>query len=269
MRCDLNGQVWRSLDPVRRKQVLLNLMSNAGKVTESGSVQLNVDADGESVRFEVVDTWIGMSDEQVLQVFEPFHQAERSTSRRFGGTGLGLTVSRQLIELWGGTLEAQSALGVGTTMRFELRLPTLAPSSTSEVSGGAVERSSGSLRVLVAEDHPVNQLIIRRLLETRGHHVTMTSNGQEAVDAGTKDYDIVFMDLQMPIMDGLEATRRLRALESEHHWPHTPIVALTANAMRSDQEEAAAAGMTAHMAKPVDEGVLDALLSQAGHRLAS
>ncbi|MFK7928921.1 MAG: ATP-binding protein, partial [Myxococcota bacterium] len=269
MQCDLGGQPWRSLDPVRLKQVLLNLLINAAKFTEAGSVRLSVQSAGSTVTFEVIDTGIGMTDEQVHMVFEPFHQAERSTTRRFGGTGLGLTVSRQLIALWQGTLSVRSSPGVGTTMRVELKLPIEAPQDPQIDGVRGSLPFTRALHVLVAEDHPVNQLIIRRMLEIRGHHVTMTSNGQEAVDAGTGGFDIVFMDIQMPVMDGLEAARRIRALEAENHEPAIVIVALTANAMRKDQRAVIDAGMSAHMAKPVDEAVLDDLLSQVAQRLAA
>ena len=211
-------------DPQRLRQILLNLLSNAVKFTERGSVTVGVsiagrDADNVRLRFSVRDTGIGIRAEAQSAIFEPFAQADSSTSRNYGGTGLGLTICRQLIALMGSTLEVESAPGRGSVFSFEASFPVAADlSSVVLPKDGRIAPSRRDLRILLAEDNPINQKIAARLLERMGHSVDLAENGREAVDAiGRKEYDVVLMDCQMPVMDGYEATRAIRALK---RWPH-------------------------------------------------
>jgi PAS domain S-box-containing protein len=248
-------------DALRLGQVLVNLLSNAVKFTERGSVRMEMamlgDADGRArIRFEVSDTGIGIDPEQRDRLFEPFSQADVSTTRKFGGTGLGLSISRRLVELMGGRLEVQSEAGKGSRFAFEVELP-VGPFEDEEDGGGeaaaalagaSVPSFAGS-RVLLAEDNPMNQEVAQWWIGRTGAVAEMASNGQEAVaKAREGGYDLVLMDLQMPDMDGLEAARRIREFA-----PDLPIVALSAAAMDEDRKSAALAGMNGHVAKPIDE----------------
>jgi PAS domain S-box-containing protein len=251
---------WVQGDAGRLRQVLVNLAGNAVKFTEQGEVRVEVNrvvrpADATAagdhwVRFTVSDTGIGMSAEQVASVFEAFSQADSSISRRFGGTGLGLTISARLVELMGGRLHVRSQLGRGSTFWFELPLPPgQAPELDTREQAAALPTG---LQVLVAEDHPVNQVVARKVLEFLGQHVTLVANGIQAVDAVTANrYDLVFMDIQMPEMDGFEATRRIRLLELGT-GARVPIIAMTAHAMEGYRERCVAGGMDGYVTKPVD-----------------
>lgn len=262
--CDKSADipVWVRGDSTRLRQILINLLSNAIKFTEKGDIHLRVrrlpDADAGVVqlRFEIEDHGIGISTEQISQLFQPFQQADTSTSRRFGGTGLGLAISRQLVELMGGELGVNSTPGQGSTFWFTLPLalgttehtPTtpIKPSTTLELKG---------LRVLVAEDNPVNQVLISSILEKLGVHVVLVNDGAHAVEwiqAHHEEADLVLMDCQMPVMDGYEASRQIRMWEQTHHTRHLPIIALTANAMAEDREESLRAGMDDHLTKPLN-----------------
>jgi CheY-like chemotaxis protein/two-component sensor histidine kinase len=242
-------------DAGRLKQVLLNLGSNAIKFTAQGEVTVRVLVRGRdqhtvSLGFEVVDTGIGLSPEQQRRVFEGFSQAETSTSRRFGGTGLGLTISQRMVELLGGTLQVRSELGVGSTFSFDLTLPigTAQPPAASETPT-AVRQLEG-VRILVVEDNPINQLVAKTLLLREGAVITLAENGQLALDAlqaSPDGFDAVLMDVQMPVMDGLEATRLIR---QELKLTQLPILAMTANAMESDREACLESGMNDHIGKP-------------------
>ncbi|MBY0463332.1 MAG: response regulator [Burkholderiales bacterium] len=252
---------WVVGDAGRLRQVLVNLVGNAVKFTEGGSVHLGVsladtqpggplDTRAQRLRFTVADTGIGMSDKQVASVFEAFSQADSSISRRFGGTGLGLTISARLVELMGGQLRVRSQLGKGSTFWFDIPLPAgAAPSlDTSKLD---IPLPKG-MQVLVAEDNLVNQVVARKVLEFLGQHVTLVANGIQAVDAVTAQrYDLVFMDIQMPEMDGFEATRRIRLLE-QGTGTRVPIVAMTAHAMEGYRERCVAGGMDGYVTKPVD-----------------
>jgi len=251
---------WVQGDAGRLRQVLVNLAGNAVKFTERGEVRVEVSrvarpsdataAGDHWVRFTVTDTGIGMSAEQVASVFEAFSQADSSISRRFGGTGLGLTISARLVELMGGRLQVRSQLGRGSTFWFELPLPPgQAPELDTREQAAALPTG---LQVLVAEDHPVNQVVARKVLEFLGQHVTMVANGIQAVDAVTANrFDLVFMDIQMPEMDGFEATRRIRLLELGT-GARVPIIAMTAHAMEGYRERCVAGGMDGYVTKPVD-----------------
>jgi CheY-like chemotaxis protein len=258
---DLAGGLpeWVDGDELRLKQVLVNLLSNAVKFTERGGITLSVTPDAHGLVFSVKDTGIGISPEQIESLFKPFAQADVSTTRRFGGTGLGLSISHDLAALMGGGIEVRSQIGQGS--EFILSLPLTAAASPDvvvkpEVSDG--QRLRG-LRVLAAEDNEVNCLVLESMLEFEGAEVVFVSNGQEAVDAMQKSdaagYHAVLMDVQMPVMDGLEATRRIEALQTG-----VPVIGLTAHALEEERQRCRDAGMVAHVAKPVEIDELVAVL---------
>jgi CheY-like chemotaxis protein len=258
-------------DPQRLRQVLLNLLSNGLKFTERGSVELDVKGwaavgDRTRVRVEVRDTGIGVDDAQKTRLFQNFQQADSSTTRRFGGTGLGLSISRQLVELMGGRIGVVDRRGGGAVFWFELELGAGAelPVAVTEMAEPATP--SPHARVLLAEDNDVNALLAGEILRQVGLGVERVSNGEEAVEAVKRGgFDVVLMDVHMPVMDGLEATRRIRALPGPAG--RVAVVAMTANAMKSDEDECRGAGMTDFISKPfkADEfvGVLLRVLLQA------
>ena len=253
-----------STDATRLKQVLLNLIGNAIKFTDQGRIELRASLieDGAEPRltFEVEDTGIGMTPQQCEHIFAPFAQADESTTRKFGGTGLGLTISRSLAELLGGSLTVRSEEGKGSV--FCLEIPAhFDPAGTRVHDNNSVSPSTFvrkpqveiptlGIRVLIAEDGLDNQLLIGRLMERAGCTVTIVNNGLKAVEAieGARDaFDLVLMDMQMPEMDGYTATRMLRELGCE-----LPIVALTAHAMTGDREKCLRAGCSGYATKPID-----------------
>ncbi len=246
-------------DPSRIRQVLFNLVGNAIKFTDHGSVTIAVTAahssDGQiDLTVGVEDTGIGIAADKISDLFTHFTQADRSISRRFGGTGLGLAISRQLVELMGGQIGAESEEWKGSRFWFQLTLPEgIAPSQAELPRAEDLRRSAlgRPLRVLVAEDNQVNQMVIATMLRRLGHHVDMVNNGVEACTAvQTAPYDVVLMDVQMPEMDGMAATRAIRRLPPP--VGQLPIVALTANAMEGDRAIYLGAGMNAYVAKPID-----------------
>jgi PAS domain S-box-containing protein len=245
---------WLTGDPGRLRQVLVNLVGNAVKFTEAGQVRVTVSrvatAPQQVIRFTVSDTGIGIAPARLATVFDAFSQADTSITRRFGGTGLGLTISARLIRLMGGELKVSSQLGQGSTFWFELPLPS-AQAPSADTSPLTTEVPTG-LHVLVAEDHPINQVVARKVLEFLGQHVTLVETGTQAVQACTTQvFDMVFMDIQMPEMDGFAATRHIRALELPLQR-HTPIIAMTAHAMEGYRERCLAGGMDGYVTKPVD-----------------
>ncbi len=254
-------------DPARLRQILSNLLRNAVKFTAQGSVQLRVarvPGSDSMLSFEVADTGIGISAQDCERIFAPFGQLDESHTRRFGGAGLGLAVSRRLATLLGGTLVVESEPGRGSCFRLELPAPAVAlpapgPGVASAAAAAREPRGvpAGAPRVLVAEDGVDNQRLIRAFLRAAQADVTVVENGaqalasaQAALDAGAP-YDLLLMDMQMPVMDGYEATRRLRELGYA-----APIVALTAHAMRGDRERCLAAGCDDYLTKPIDRKVL-------------
>ncbi|MDQ2775323.1 MAG: ATP-binding protein [Acidobacteriota bacterium] len=247
-------------DPGRIRQVLLNLVGNAIKFTESGEVTIGASLESKSgedlrVHFTVSDTGIGISPDKRGVIFEPFTQAENSTTRRFGGTGLGLTISSRLVKLMGGNIWVEDGPGgKGTTFHFTTLLG--AARHIPAAQDVAKRVSEGPLKILLAEDNPVNQLVAIRVLERQGHTVSLTRNGREAVDAlSIEVFDVVLMDLEMPVMDGIQATQSIR--ESERvSGKHIPIIAMTANALKSDEIRCYAAGMDAYVSKPVNTETL-------------
>lgn len=254
-------------DPFRVKQILYNLYSNAIKFTEHGYIGLNVScgAGAELMSFEVVDTGIGIKEENIERIFQSFSQADASISRKFGGTGLGLTLSKKLAEMLGGTITVESKPGVGS--RFILTISTGQLDDTGFINSIAqlpkmetkvdmnVPRLTG--RILLAEDNVDNQKLISLLINKTGAEVVLASNGEEAVKIALREpIDLVLMDMQMPVMDGLGATRALR----EKRFTG-PIIALTANAMVKDRDSCFAAGCDAFLSKPVDRPSLYKVLS--------
>ncbi len=260
-------------DPTRLGQIVVNLVSNAIKFTEQGCVAIQVETEQapnpepaskkESLllRFSIRDTGIGISPAQQAAIFEAFKQADGSIARRFGGTGLGLTISRQLVTMMGGTMWVESVPGSGTTFHFTVRLGLqeeahgrASPQRPQEDVRSDVD--SRPLQILLAEDNKVNQQLAARVLEKSGHAVTIAVNGREALAAmGRQTFDILLMDVQMPEMDGLETTRLIREREKSAGG-HIPIIALTANAMKGDREKCIALGMDGYLSKPVDSSEL-------------
>lgn len=234
-------------DAQRLRQVLLNLVGNAVKFTEAGEIVVRQQVRDGRWELCVRDTGIGIPADRQEAIFEPFVQAESGTTRRYGGTGLGLSISRRLVELMGGTLTVTSQAGSGST--FTVSLPAHPASLPDVVESPTFAPRGEDLRVLVAEDNQVNQHVIRALLEREGHLVYMVGDGAEAVEAcaGTS-FDLVLMDIQMPVMDGLEATRQIRRT----HGSDLPIIGLSASAFADEIQRALDAGMNAYLSKPVD-----------------
>ncbi len=250
---------WVRADDGRLRQVLTNLLGNAIKFTSHGAVTLEVAPLANRLKFTVTDTGIGIPADKQNIVFDAFQQADNSTSRRYGGTGLGLTISKKLVESMGGQLRLESELGKGSTFWFSID----APASTPErpVEKPLEETPVRPMRILVVEDNRVNQHLILALLRKRGHITAVAGNGVEALTAVERDsFDLVLMDIQMPEMDGLEAVRRIRKAE-EKTGQHLPVVAMTARAMVGDRESILAAGMDDYLEKPVQLERLDAILS--------
>ena len=271
---DLPGHVVG--DPVRIGQILTNLCDNAIKFTAHGKVAVRVTCsrvDGPRclLQFEVQDSGIGIPADKQRGIFEAFTQADTSTTRQFGGTGLGLTICARLVGLMGGRIWVSSEPGVGSTFCFTVSVvqtlePSVAASNGRSGSDAVTEvapAATSSLQVLLVEDHPVNQMLATTLLRKWGHTVVIAHNGQEAVDLfPSQHWDLILMDMQMPVMGGLEATRLIRATEPANQ--RTPIVAMTANAMEADRQACLEAGMDDHVAKPFNAPLLQSMLNRLG-----
>ena len=263
-------------DATRIRQVLLNLLVNAMKFTTQGNVALSVATDPSvesGLRFSVRDTGIGIPPDRLDAIFEEFAQADTSITRRFGGTGLGLTICRRLVEAMGGRIWVESQPGAGST--FSFTVPLAPGAALAHVDGEAGTRSGleRPLRILVAEDNTFNQLLTTKILEKRRHVVRIAADGEQALAMFDREpFDLILMDVQMPRLDGLEATRAIRARE---RGSRTPIVAMTASAMAGDRAKCLAAGMDGYVTKPVDtvllfEAIADALrVCAAGSRPAA
>ena len=264
--CEIAADVPTDLvgDPTRLRQVLLNLLGNAIKFTESGSVALRVSRDADlavptALRFTVTDTGIGIATNKLGRVFERFMQADSSTTRRFGGSGLGLTISKRLVELMGGRIWVESVVGAGSVFGFAVpfEIWIAATRRTAAPIGARSEPPLASLRILLAEDSPDNCTITIAYLEDTPYQVEIAETGAIACDMfAAGRYDLVLMDRQMPVMDGLTATRKIRAWEQANRRPPTPIIALTASALKGDREMCLAAGCTAFLTKPIKQEVL-------------
>ena len=260
---DLPG--WFMMDPLRYRQVLLNLVGNALKFTSRGRVSVTLrlvsEAAARWIRVEVSDSGIGIPPEVLPRLFEKFVQADSSTSRRFGGSGLGLAISRRLVEMMGGTMGVTSEAGVGSTFWFQLPAVAAVPVLTPE-AGPVPASLPGSRRVLVAEDNEVNQMLARRILERLGCEVVMAVNGLEAVARAREGgFDLILMDCQMPELDGVAATQRIRAWEKREGRARLPIIALTASAFTEDAARCLAAGMDDVLTKPFKPAQLARVLS--------
>jgi PAS domain S-box-containing protein len=248
-------------DPSRLRQVLMNLGGNAVKFTEKGEVHLRAAVMEKSDRnimmsFEITDSGIGIPEDKLIRLFSPFSQADSSTARRYGGTGLGLVISRRLSELMGGKIGVESTVGKGSTFRFtavfETRASSCGPVRKVQPSPDAAAALTGA-RILLVEDTLTNQIISLKMLEKMGLSADLVENGREAIDRLSREpYDLVLMDCQMPIMDGPEAARRIRNGEAGERSAQVPIVALTAHALKEDEERCREAGMNDYCSKPID-----------------
>lgn len=263
-------------DSDRLRQVLINLLGNALKFTEHGFVRLDVTladgvpGDGVSVQFAVSDSGIGIAQEKQAVIFEPFRQADSSTTRKYGGTGLGLAICRRLVEMMGGRIWVESTLGEGSRFYASVRF-SAAPATEAAAGPHCATPMAASTRrysILVADDNKVNCHLTARLLAQRGHSISTAANGLEALERLQRDtFDIVLMDVQMPEMDGLTATRRIRDLEGVA-GAHIPIIAITANALKKDREECRAAGMDDYIGKPFQPDELYSKIESAVNRAA-
>ncbi len=248
-------------DPNRLRQVLLNLVNNAIKFTEKGEVLLTAktlsnDTSTSTIEFSVIDSGIGIPDEKMETIFEPFHQAENSTSRRFGGTGLGLAICKRIVTEMGGEIQATSKMGEGSIFTFQIPFKNAVSIAQSETTTAApsIEKNKRkqSLRILVAEDNLVNQRIIDIQLKKSNHQVEIVKNGLEVLEQlDHQQFDVILMDVQMPLMGGLEASEKIRINEHlNRNAPH--IIAVTANALEGDAKSCLEAGMNDYVSKPID-----------------
>ena len=279
---DLGVQVDRDIpgmisgDPLRMRQILENLLSNAIKFTEKGGVTVRLERFGpRELRLGVHDTGAGISKEKLGAIFEKFTQADGSISRKYGGTGLGLTITRMLVEIHGGSIHVESELGVGS--HFAVHLPLIVPEAGAEtpLAGGAGAATghtgvpAAPVHILVVEDNLVNQKVVSAILKKRHWVVDLANDGREAIDrldqAPSDYYGLILMDVQMPVLDGLEATRLIR---SNPRWADLPIVAMTAHAMNGDRERCLQAGMNGYVSKPVQPAHLLDLIESHLNRTA-
>jgi signal transduction histidine kinase/ActR/RegA family two-component response regulator len=253
---------WRG-DPDRLRQILGNLLSNAVKFTPAGSVFANVDVSAAgALRIVVRDTGIGIAPEKLPSLFEKFVQADNSATRRFGGTGLGLAICRELTQMMGGSIDVESREGRGSV--FTVELPLEHGEASQPTAHVAVGDADQGVRILAAEDNPTNRQVLQAVMSSLGIEVTIVPDGREAVDAWRiGGYDLILMDIQMPVMDGVAATRAIRTEEAVRGGPRIPIVALTANALTHQVAEYVAAGMDGHVAKPIEIAKLYEAISTA------
>ena len=257
---------WVMGDVVRFKQIVANLVSNAVKFTERGEVRLSLHADGVTAcgwRCEVKDSGIGFDPETKERLFGRFQQADGSVTRRFGGTGLGLAICRQLSELMGGELDCESTPGEGATFSFLVEMPRAAAPGEAEPAPGPQATDERALKVLLADDHPTNRKVVELILGQAGVELISVEDGLQALEAYRADaFDVVLMDMQMPVMDGLTATRAIREWEAEQGRAQTPVVMLTANALPEHVEAGRAAGAERHLTKPISAPALLAALAE-------
>jgi signal transduction histidine kinase/ActR/RegA family two-component response regulator len=244
---------WRG-DCDRLRQICANLVSNAIKFTAKGRVVARFEAaDAGGLRLSVTDTGIGIAQDKIITVFEKFTQADSSTTRQYGGTGLGLAICRELAQLMGGQISVMSEEGRGSTFIVELPFRRAASASEVDAPQAAADVQSRSVRVLAAEDNLVNQKVLRAIVEPMDVELSLVGDGRAALQAWREGaFDVILMDIQMPVMDGIAAARAIRAEEFSARRPRTPILALTANALVHQVEEYLAAGMDGHVAKPIE-----------------
>lgn len=269
-------------DATRLRQILGNLLSNAVKFTDEGEVRLRVeqpDPGATAVLFSVEDTGVGFEPSFKARIFEQFQQADGSSTRRHGGTGLGLAISKQAATLLGGDLDCQSTPGEGSIFTLTLDLPSApgalgeaeaAERTTVSVSPEPCEPDDGpTLRVLVVDDHPTNRRVVEMILDQVGAQSVSVENGQEALEAYLNDrFDVVLMDIQMPVMDGLTATRTIRLHERESDRKATPVIILSANALPEHIEAGRAAGADRHLAKPISAAALLHVIAEVANEQA-
>jgi len=256
-------------DPQRIQQVLINLLSNAIKFTQKGKITIAVTKTGQSsLRFSVSDTGIGIPEDRQKIIFEPFKQADTSTTRRFGGTGLGLSICQKLVERMGGKIWVVSRQGQGSVFHVEIPFQEAQsvaerPSSAdSQVSHGSLVVQEG-LAILLADDAEENGMVIEAFLKDTHHRLTIVKNGLQAVEEYKNGkFDLVLMDVQMPGMDGYEATKEIRAWEQNNRLTPVPILALTANAMKEDIDRTRQAGCNLHLSKPIRKQLLIGTIKQ-------
>lgn len=245
-------------DSIRLRQVLVNLLGNAVKFTEKGSIEVEIERRGDEsksvlLQFSVRDTGIGIPVHQQEEIFEAFRQADSSTTRKYGGTGLGLAISRRLVQMMGGEIWVESEAGKGSTFYFTARF--------AQAHRPTVEEAPKALKVLLAEDNPVNQMLAEALLKRQGHRVSVAQNGAEAVRKfRDEQFDLILMDVQMPEMDGLEATRRIREMERQN-GSRIHIIAMTAFDQEADRQRCLEAGMDGFLSKPTDPKQLQAAIA--------
>jgi len=264
--CTIGPDVSNDLvgDPTRLRQVLLNLLGNAIKFTHAGAVALTVERRQDvsvptALRFTVTDTGIGIPHEKLSSIFERFTQADSSTTRRFGGSGLGLTISKRLVELMGGEIWVESEVGQGSTFAFTVPFEVRSGADLEALApvGVGPDAPLPALRILMAEDSVDNCAIAMAYLHDTPYRIDVAVNGAIACEMFTRgDYDLVLMDRQMPVMDGLTATRTIRSWETTQQRSATPIIALTASALKGDRETCLASGCTTYLSKPIKQDVL-------------
>ncbi|MFP4258282.1 MAG: ATP-binding protein [Desulfovermiculus sp.] len=257
-------------DEKRLQQILFNLVGNSIKYTEEGRVSLEATASSSpdkehtlQVLFQVQDTGIGIPEDKLENLFEPFVQVDGSLTRRYQGAGLGLSIVRRLVELMGGSLsiKSQSEQGTSVQVLLPVGLPVEKSSNQQDEDDGSGHSERQGLRILLAEDEPSNQLFMQRLMQNAGHQVTVAENGEQALDVlAEQDFDCVLMDIQMPVMDGVEVTKKIRS--SQARFKDIPIIALTAYAMTGDREKLLQVGMSDYIAKPVDKDELFAVIER-------
>ncbi|HEY9602641.1 MAG TPA: ATP-binding protein, partial [Allocoleopsis sp.] len=277
----LSSRLPEGLEPIqvderRIRQVLINLLTNAVKFTNDGGevwIEVQADANSQRIHFSVVDTGIGIARENLPNLFQPFVQVESSYTRRYDGTGLGLSLVNRIVELHGGSVDVESEVGRGS--RFTVTLPWKVAGNQGSRGAGqqgkvlspspplSLSPSSSHPLILLAEDNDANVLTITQYLEAQGYRIVVAQNGRMAVEmAKAQQPDLILMDVQMPEMDGLEATRQIRA---DAQMAHIPIIALTSFAMERDREQALASGVDGYMAKPI---ILKELVSAIGQHLS-
>ncbi len=254
---------WRG-DSDRLRQIFANLVSNAIKFTAKGEVTARFEAaDAGGLRLSVTDTGIGIPAEKMLTLFEKFTQADSSTTRQYGGTGLGLAICRELAQLMGGQISVMSEEGAGSTFIVELPFARAEAAEEAEAQAAGVDVRQRSVRVLAAEDNLVNQKVLKAIVEPMDVELSIVGDGRAAVEAWREgEFDVILMDIQMPVMDGITAAKAIRSAESSEKRPRTPILALTANALVHQVEEYLAAGMDGHVAKPIEISKLYDALSR-------
>jgi signal transduction histidine kinase/FixJ family two-component response regulator len=265
---DIDTPSMASFDPVRVRQCVANLISNAIKFTDSGTIGISASADtledGWAITIAVTDSGIGMNEETIATLFKPFTQADASTTRRFGGTGLGLSITRKLARMMGGDIAVESTPGKGSTFAFTFKAgtPQQAESGVTAVEASQSSLVSGEgLSVLIVDDHPMNRKVAKLFLDTHGFQLDEAENGMQALQKlAVKAFDLVLLDIHMPVLDGPETLKRIR--ESGESWRSIPVIALTADAMSGDKERLLKLGMDGYVSKPIDQRELRSEISR-------